>query len=153
MHFNHALIFASAPWATGDEAMALPYDARARKVTESLPPCPTGQRARLSQDLRLGDADRPRGRGEEEFDTTFNQSHQSRGRGLSVPTCPLACSSPCPSRAWQPRREASTSGALSSRVSRRPLQVGSQCPIGKGSCFLPNTLSRAPNWRDLVRVT
>lgn len=79
MHFNHALIFASAPWATGDEAMALPYDARARKVTESLPPCPTGQRARLGQDLRLGDADRPRGRGEEEFDTTFNQSHQSQG--------------------------------------------------------------------------
>lgn len=32
MHVNHALIFASAPWATGDEAMALPYDARARKV-------------------------------------------------------------------------------------------------------------------------
>lgn len=84
MHFNHALIFASAPWATGDEAMALPYDARARKVTESLPPCPTGQRARLGQDLRLGDADRPRGRGEEEFDTTFNQSHQSRGRGLTL---------------------------------------------------------------------
>lgn len=115
MHFNHALIFASAPWATGDEAMALPYDARARKVTESLPPCPTGQRARLGQDLRLGDADRPRGRGEEEFDTTFNQSHQSQGTRTNSQSPPARS----PARPHAPAVHGSPAG-------RRPQAV--RCP-------------------------
>lgn len=85
MHFNHALIFASAPWATGDEAMALPYDARARKVPESLPPCPTGQRARLGQDLRLGTQTDPGGGARRNLTPPLinHISHGERGLTLS----------------------------------------------------------------------